>query len=765
MKNLFKLFLILTLFIGSPVLAETPKAAGQAQVIILADVNIKDAYVTSQEGNLFNIKFSIFNGKGIQTGVKYGARLVSATPQGQVVVDEKIYPEVLTLYEDQVLNKEISYQAPKSLSGKYTLYLTSRNENGFPFSTDYVKDVILTSIVKGVEILPETCSLSVIGEKGSPNYKLAQIVDINQTESLNLTCSALNSSKLETIVAPSFITTEGSVYGALITTNSGGTETINFKPSEKKIFSITLPKAERPGVYYLSFNLIQGENSSNQVNLSYLIRGTTAKFLNLFMDKDYYQKGQTANLSYMWQDVSGQFLRGRSEKDSSFTITTTIVNNKSKECSTPLTQLLAQGTISPKIELPIIITKNCLNPKVIAIIKDGTGQILDQKIYEAKTVSLKHTKINVIYPIIVILIIILVIYLYKKRKNITPMNPDNTDIKKVTNTISTNMILPFLFLLAFGLIPAHKVGATSFTVSYPTIGPYVIFDYGINKSSYFIGDKIKATGGQTAVNQYGYYVTAAGLKASPDPIVGSGLPSSYETGNPYLKTIISDLTYLGNMTVGPIDVTTVLPYGPYTITFLGMVDGGGYKIYGASPTITYTAKTNTMGIGASAADTNSYNSYISGEPIQIIWMQNPTFDFTGPTIVSCTASPGTNNTTAASGVFTTNLAATTTYNISCLDSFGVQALGSKTVTIQPIVVTATLLKLRETENTQVSWTVPASATSCACTVSSTNLAINGTSCKLNSADSGIGNGGSYVGKTYLGSSVKPSSTFNVTCSN
>lgn len=768
MKNLSKLsllFVFLSIFIYTPVLAVTPKVAtAPNQAIILADVNIKDANIISQEGNTFKISFSISNGKGIQTGVKYGVKLVSNTPNGQKIIDEKIYPESLTLYENKTIQKEITYDAPLLLSGKYTLYLTSRNESGFPFSTAFVKDIELTATKQGLDILPESCSLSVVGEKGSPTYKLNQIVDIAPTETLSLTCSAANNSKVDATATPSFVTTLGTVYGKLATTDTGNIAPLSFKAGEKKSFSVTLPKASTAGIYYLTVGLKQGETLSNTVSLSYIVRGTIATISNLFLDKDYYQKGDTANLSFMWSSISGKLLRGDTIKNSSpISITASIIDIKGKECATPITKPLTQDFTKIKTELPISITKDCFNPEVTVSLKDSAGNVLDQKSFKVETASVKQPVSYILYLIIILIIIIIAIYLYKNRKN----KKDN-----IPNSIPLSIIFPFLFLALFSLIPMHKASATTFGIITSHCGN-IAFDVGIDKTSYWMGQKVIASGSVTLnPNNSGGDISCMfnsvwtyGLKVSSNPT------DTYDNTSSFKQTLF---TAIGGLTSGSASFD-IPAYGPYSITFIGMAEDivGGFPSYGNSSPFSYTVKQTSMML----VPANYSTSIPYGSTINISWAMAPTFTFFGPYIVSCTPSAADGYSSAASGTFTTPALYTTqTYNISCLDSNGYYALGSTTITVAsppaPVVtVTATGV-------------TPATAPSNPLTISSgtqvnirwsstnTTSATSSCSCTYNGVPDDCTPLGNTVGTTTFPVSAKnnpytlqQSKTFKVDCSN
>lgn len=100
---------------------------------MIADVSIRNAKIVSQDGNNFHISFDLINGEGSQTGVRYGVKLVSGAKY-ENLIDQKAYPESVSLLSNSSKPIEIDYNAPSSLSGEYTLFLTSNNSSSFPLS-------------------------------------------------------------------------------------------------------------------------------------------------------------------------------------------------------------------------------------------------------------------------------------------------------------------------------------------------------------------------------------------------------------------------------------------------------------------------------------------------------------------------------------------------------------------------------------------------------------------------------------------------------
>jgi hypothetical protein len=683
MKNIFKIFLgvfIFTLFIFSHKIfaAESTVKPSLSPVIMLADVNIRDVNIISQNENIFKISFSVSNGKGIQSGVKYGVKLVSYTTKGQIIVDEKIYPESLTLYENISIQKELTYIAPQTLSGKYSLYLTSRNEGGFPFSTAFVKEINFIDNQKGLEILPESCSLYVVGEKGSPAYKLNQIVDIDSTETLSLTCSAVNNSKNEIISIPSVNINKGNVYGKLIISNNSSIKSVVFKTEEKKSFSVAVPQISEAGMYYLTIRLQNGEIVSNQINFSYIVRGNIANITNLFLDKDYYNKGETANLSFMWNSITGKLLRDKNNEDFSVFLTASIFDKNGNECSELINKPLVQDFTKPKTELPILITRNCLNPGIIISLKDKSGKTIDEKNFKVKTISSGHNKINSIYLLVLIFVIILLgLYFYKKKKN-------NRIGGNTLNNIPVGIIFPFLFLISFILIPSNKVSAATFYVATGTCGG-INFDYGVDESMYWRGQTLVASGsavatGSCSLGTYypldNYDIPDFGLKASFDTTATYEFPETSYTKTLFTTSLNQPPTISGT-------ASFILPAtGPYKITFLGMgKNNGSIVAYGNSPKIDLDVRTTAMSVWSLYT-----HPLPNGGSATINWGKEIVVDLTNPsTLVSCTPSVlnGFDSTVTSGAYVTPALSSTTTYTITCLDNYGYSATGSIEILVTP----------------------------------------------------------------------------------
>jgi len=308
-------------------------------------------------------------------------------------VDEKVYDETLSLSANSQISKEIIYQAPVNLKGEYTVILTSKNTNGFPLALAFVGKVTLTAEnnVATVDILPETCFLQVQGEEGSLSYTLVQGVDISSTENLIAVCTVVNNSNKQVNLTPKYDTHYRTVYGEIVPHEGGDTNLIAFNPGEKKEISLILPKAKEPQAYDVKLSLAGDGMSTNAVVFHYVLRGVSVTIQNIILDKDYYQVGDAAKLSFMWSPSADSFPESRAGSGTVIPkvyLTASIADANKKPCATELTQVLVQDFAKPVVEIPFSITELCTNPHAQIILKDSQGKVLAEESFTVQTTSL-----------------------------------------------------------------------------------------------------------------------------------------------------------------------------------------------------------------------------------------------------------------------------------------------------------------------------------------------------------------------------------------
>ncbi len=422
--TVFSLFLAL---VPASVNAQTDQTAPASnQAVVVATVNIYEAKIVSQKDRDFVLSFDIANREGAQAGIRYSVRLVKSTESEAVLYDEKVYSEVVNLGENSQIHKEILYQAPSNLSGKFELYVFAQNSDGLPLGIGRAGAAELKSVKGGLLISPTTCFLQVEGEKNSPRYTLSQGVDISANENLIVTCTVLNSGNNAITVTPVFETHHRTVFGEKVEQVGGSAEDVTLKSGNNKL-TLTLPKAAKPQAYDVKLTLTDkvANLSSNSVVFHYVLRGASATIQNVLLDKDYYKKGETAGISFLWSPSADGFPGSRAGQGTALSgaaLELSIFNSDALACADTLRQTLDQN--NQNIDLKVPIKENCLNPKAFVTLKDASGAVIASREFaitsSATSVppSSASGGIYMILALLILLIIILAAYFrHKKNQN------------------------------------------------------------------------------------------------------------------------------------------------------------------------------------------------------------------------------------------------------------------------------------------------------------------------------------------------------------
>ncbi len=377
------------------------------QMATVANVNIQGAKIANQIGSVVNVSFLLTNGKGVQTGVKYSVRLYSKVNRN-IVIDEKVYDEALTLAENSQTQKSIVYVAPATLSGTYSLYLFSNNDVGFPFGVVSVGDVTFTASQKGISVAPESCSTSIVGSNEKKSHSLSESPVLSSNQSLKLSCTAQNTSAGVLSFIPSYQTYYRTLGGEKAEVTGGDVAPISFKAGEKKIVALTLPVGRKPQIYVTQVTF--GEGQSNSVVVRYSVSGATATIVNVSADKDYYRAGDKANLTLLWSAPPVPTFAD-----------VVIKTDKGALCG----KTSVDEINGFKSNIEVSIKRPCFNPSITVSLKNKSGMTLDEKTFDIKTTSVKEFGgtfggVKGALLIILILLGIILVGKYMKKKKINP---------------------------------------------------------------------------------------------------------------------------------------------------------------------------------------------------------------------------------------------------------------------------------------------------------------------------------------------------------
>jgi hypothetical protein len=525
--------------------ATSTKPVATQQAVVLATVNIYNA-TSTQKGNEVTVSFDITNRTGVQPGVKYSIVLIKETSTGQIVVDEHVYDEVLSLGENSSVHKVITYQPPLYLEGGYKLFISSKNKNGFPFGTAFAGTITLTkSSTQSLNIHLNSCFLTIEGEQGNKKYTPMQGVDIAPTEVLLSNCIVENTSDSPVTAVPSFVTHNRSSFGDVVTATGGDTASMSIAPHEKKEIVTKLPKASTPQSYNVSLRYGQ---ESNEIAYHYVIWGGSGTIQNIQLDKNVYTKGDVAKLSFMWSPSADGFFgsrKGTSTQLVSPSYTVVITDEDGKQCSQSKTEELSQKQVLTKTEIDI--SSDCVNPKVDVTLTDAKLGVLAHSLFETtgadvNTLPKKETNNTLLIIVIVISIVIVItlatIFFFRK-KVISPQVPAS----------------PLLVILFLGVLFSGVEGVKADTFALNNGGSFTV---SLNKASYAPGE---------IMNISGYVVDTACSNWPAYPT----LFSSFDTAN-------ASLSYpaLWAPAIASINTSTYVEY--LNVSVVSPASAGSHKI-------------------------------------------------------------------------------------------------------------------------------------------------------------------------------------------
>lgn len=416
-------------------LTAPPEGKTQVEPILVASVNIYNAKIVSQEGNTLKISFDIYNRVNVQPQIKYAVQLKSEKQS-----DEKVYPEVLGLGENDTITKEIIYTAPEYLNGKFQVWITAKNESGLSLALNNAGEAELNGGSQFLEMNENFCHLRVEGEAGDKQYTLGQGVDIKPEEKLVGTCGIWNHYDRNITFVPKFETHWRNVFGEIVKDNQEPQPELTIKANEKKNFDFTLPKAKTPQAYDAVLILQEnGQTISNPIVFHYVLRGMSATIQNLRLDKDYYKQGESAIISFNLTGSADSFPGSRFGKTEPGKIfaEVAIANSDKKSCVAAINKEISRENMIKTISWNTPMLADCSNPLIRLSIKDGNGNILDEKNFqvESKNISKpeenkkvsqsadgKQKMINVIKyfigALVLLSVILLIVRAAKKNKNI-----------------------------------------------------------------------------------------------------------------------------------------------------------------------------------------------------------------------------------------------------------------------------------------------------------------------------------------------------------
>jgi hypothetical protein len=380
---------------GSAQLSANQSAGKTAMV---ATVNIYNSKIIKQDGDDITVGFDINNREGSQPDIHYAVQLVDKSDRS--VAYENIYDKAVVLNANDTVHEEVSFTASSYLEGTYEVWIISRTSNGLPLGQGIAGTVSLEGTGQYVEISVNSCFLTLYDSKSQTKYTLLQGVDISPQETVLLNCAVTNHFQKSVTVSPVFGTYWRSAFGEEVRTNNPQQSSITLSSQETKNVQFILPKAGEPQSYdvFMSLNDAQGNDVSNSIDAHYVIQGASATIQNLTLDKNYYAKGDTAEVSLFWTGSADSFTgaRGQATSLDSTTLAIAIKNASGDSCIAETNEDISNQTQSGILSFKIPVTQDCLNPHVLASIKDNNGTILDTADFSLTSQNVPHSSATLV---------------------------------------------------------------------------------------------------------------------------------------------------------------------------------------------------------------------------------------------------------------------------------------------------------------------------------------------------------------------------------
>jgi len=352
-------------------------------MVRIATVNVYEPSITNQAQESMEVTYVAHNREGIQPDIVSSVMLLDAS--GSFVYHQQA-KESFTLGIDEQRTIHDTVQVPPYLKGDYSVFLKLANRSGVDLANVRVGSVHLNG--SGEYVAISGCVLKVSND--DKEYDLFQGIDVDQNETLTLSCTAKSSFSSVVTVIPVFTEYWRSPFGPKEGEYSGAP--LLLEAGKETPLSIPMRKNTDPQAY-TQFLVLRSEPSgqaSDQVEIHYVVRGESATIQNIVLDKPSYRKGDVAKVTFGWSGSADSFMNPRHEGALSAVagVATLDVWDGVTPCSEKWEQRFetGEGKVDYRHEeATVAITRDCFNPKVRIVIANTSGNVLDERTVSAAT--------------------------------------------------------------------------------------------------------------------------------------------------------------------------------------------------------------------------------------------------------------------------------------------------------------------------------------------------------------------------------------------
>lgn len=350
--------------------------------VVIARVNIQDC-VYEQKDRDITITCDFVNNGAIQPEIKYAVQLTRKLGDRQVLVDQRIYEENITLAANSKLRKTISYTIPGFAHGEMQVFVAARNTEGLPLALNALGFVTAKLLPGYAEIVADSCYLEIPNEAKPVRYSPLQGVDVSADEPLIAHCFVTNLSDTPLSLTPNLATTWRSLYGKTVEVPEYAYPPLELGAAETKEYVFTLAKPAAPQAYDTTLSFVAGgKQVTNRVGFHYVIQGASATIQNVSLDKAKYGAGETAIVTATWTGSADSFPDSRSGGSVSGAARVHAkIMSKDALCGEARKELESSDEFR-QVTLEVPITRTCKNPIVTVEVADSNGLVLASKTSE-----------------------------------------------------------------------------------------------------------------------------------------------------------------------------------------------------------------------------------------------------------------------------------------------------------------------------------------------------------------------------------------------
>lgn len=405
------------------------------QGVVVSQVGFNNARIINQENNKIEIFFEMENPGKPEGNLLYGLQLEKKIDQENYnLVDEKYFPERISLGTGETISRKIDYVAPDFYSGEYRLWLIGKNNSGSPRGITFLGEIKLEG-GNSQYIDVSNCYLQIENEE--KKYTLWEGVSYKVDEAVNLTCDF--TSYFDTPVTANLayqLFRRSISSGEKVDLASDSKETLYFREKgEKTTASFSLPTIKKPQAYDLVLQLKDQANKiiSSQIKVHLVLSGETVTINSLKLDKENYQKGEQAQVNLEWTGPADNFPDSRQITQNSnlkVFLEVDLSNWEGRQCAQHFQYPFSVDRDYDSEIFNILIERDCEAVQGIFLLKNEKGEILDQwKLNfnpkpKMENVSsdggwLKEKKLLILFGTLLLLVILILIFVivWRKRKS------------------------------------------------------------------------------------------------------------------------------------------------------------------------------------------------------------------------------------------------------------------------------------------------------------------------------------------------------------